>query len=457
MRALAPDRVRRLSAFRLKRTGLALAALFLLALGLRLAWIAYADPSPRDGRFDDSLWYDVSAQTIAHGQGYIFFDGAPTAIWPVGYPAFLAAVYRVTDDSVLSAKVANAFLGALTVVGVYFLGRLVIGPRAGWAAALILTFFPNQVFFSTLVMSEILSAFLLLLVLLAVAYLTLNRERARWWGAAIVGVLIGLTAMVRGEFMLFFLVPLLPWRLVLGSWRRALGYLGVAFVAMALVLTPWTARNTDRLGYPVVGATGAIANFLAGHWSGADGAATFGAERSILEQYKELPNPAHEVAVYKAEIRKGVAWAVRHPWDEVTLVPRKLYHLYRADDPAMLWTQNHPVLGEEQVDWFGTIANGYYYVVGGWILLSLPIWWSLRDPRRLLLIMSLAYFSFIFGVVFVGDLRYHFALVPVGTVLASPALVVVWEHVRRGKETAVDDAGRPASGLVESALGGGGE
>jgi len=238
VRALAPDRVRRLSAFRLKRTGLALAALFLLALGLRLAWIAYADPSPRDGRFDDSLWYDVSAQTIAHGQGYIFFDGAPTAIWPVGYPAFLAAVYRVTDDSVLSAKVANAFLGALTVVGVYFLGRLVIGPRAGWAAALILTFFPNQVFFSTLVMSEILSAFLLLLVLLAVAYLTLNRERARWWGAAIVGVLIGLTAMVRGEFMLFFLVPLLPWRLVLGSWRRALGYLGVAFVAMALVLTP---------------------------------------------------------------------------------------------------------------------------------------------------------------------------------------------------------------------------
>ena len=163
------------------------------------------------------------------------------------------------------------------------------------------------------------------------------------------------------------------------------------------------------------------------------------------------------MAVYKAEIRKAVGWAVRHPWDEVTLVPRKLYHLYRADDPAMLWTQNHPVLGEEQVDWFGTIANGYYYVVGGWILLSLPVWWSLRDPRRLLLIMTLAYFSFIFGVVFVGDLRYHFALVPAGVVLASPALVVVWEHVRRRKVAPVDEAGRPSSGLIESALGGGGE
>ena len=60
---------RRLSATigRLPWGKLALVALFLLALGLRLAWIAYADPSPRDGRFDDSSWYDVTAQTIADG------------------------------------------------------------------------------------------------------------------------------------------------------------------------------------------------------------------------------------------------------------------------------------------------------------------------------------------------------------------------------------------------------
>jgi len=420
---------------------LALVALFLLALGLRLAWIAYADPSPRDGRFDDSSWYDVTAQTIADGRGYIFFDGAPTAAWPVGYPAFLAALYKVTDDNVLSAKVANAFLGALTVLGVYALGALVFGSRAGWAAALVMTFFPNQVFFATLVMSETLSAFLLLSALLAVLYLTLDEKHRRWWGAAVAGGLIGLTAMVRGEFLLFFLVPLLPWRLVLGSWRRTLGYAGIAFAAMVLVLTPWTVRNADRLGYPVVGSTGAVANFLAGHWSGADGAATFGAELPILEEYGDLPNPEREVAVYRAEIRKAVAWAVRHPWEEITLVPRKLYHLYRADDPAMLWTQNRPVLDQEEVDWFGTIANGYYYVVGGWVLLSLPAWWRLRDPRRLLLILTVLYFSLIFGVVFIGDLRYHFALVPTAVVLASPALVALRESVRRREEAGVERSG----------------
>ena len=434
------------TALRPTRGRLGLAVLFLLALAPRLVAITFIDCSPRDGRFDDTFWYDSRARILANGQGYVFFDGAPTAAWPVGYPAFLAAIYRVTDDSLLSAKMASVFLGALTVLGVYVLGARVFGPPAGWAAALVLAFFPNQILFTALVMSEILSAFLLLLVLLAVVYWTLNRERSRWWGVAVVGLLIGLTAMVRGEFLLFFLVPLLPWRLVLGSWRRALGYTGVAFVSMGLVLTPWTVRNAVRLGYPVVVSTGAVGNLLAGHWSGADGAGTFTPGNSIQEQYVHLTNPEREIAMYKAHIRKAVAWAVRHPWEEITLVPRKLYHLYGGDSAGLQWILSRPVMGKETVDFFTTVSNGYYYVVGGWILLSLPAWWCLREPRRLLLMLTVLYFSFIFGVVFVGDLRYHFALVPAAVVLASPALVVVWEHVMRREEAPAEEAGRPPPG-----------
>jgi hypothetical protein len=98
------------------------------------------------------------------------------------------------------------------------------------------------------------------------------------------------------------------------------------------------------------------------------------------------------------------------------------------------------------VDWFTTVSNGYYYAVGGWILLSLPAWWHLRDPKRLLLILTVLYFSLIFGMAFVGDPRYHFALVPAAVVLASPALVVVWERMRRRGELPVEEAGRPPTG-----------
>lgn len=426
-----------------RRTVLGLAALFLVALALRLAWIAHMDPSPRDGGFDDTYWYDTRAQMIADGEGYKWFDGAPTAAWPVGYPAFLAALYRVTDDSVLAAKLANAFLGAATVLGVYALGRRVLGERAGWTAAIIIAFFPNQVFFATLVMSEILSTVLLLGALLAVLYVTLNGDRSRWWGAAAAGVLIGLAALVRGEFLLFFLVPLLPWRLALGSWRRALGYTGIAFVAMALVLTPWTVRNAVRLGSPILVSTGGVANLLAGHFAGADGTGTFAAGMPIQEQYKHLPNPEREVVVYRAHVRKAVAWAVRNPWGEITLIPRKLYYLYGTDAPALLWIQNQIVMDEEELDWLTTLSNGYYYIVGGWVLLSVPAWWSLRDPKRLLLITTLLYFSLIFGFVFIGCPRYHFALIPAAVVLASPAPIAVWEHVRRGKTRPGGETGQP--------------
>ena len=51
---------------------------FLLALSLRLAWIANVDPSPTDGRFDDSTWYHYSAVSIMEGRGYtLWFRGPP--------------------------------------------------------------------------------------------------------------------------------------------------------------------------------------------------------------------------------------------------------------------------------------------------------------------------------------------------------------------------------------------
>ena len=411
-------------------TTVGLVVIFSAAFAIRATWIHFFDPSPRDGRFDDSMWYDFSARNIAGGAGYVYFDGKPTAAWPVGYPAFVAALYKVTDERVLAPKMANAVLGGLTAVGVFFLGAAVFGRRAGWAAGGLTAFMPNQVFFSTLVMSEVLSAFLLLSALLVLVYFTLDRKRVRWPAVAVAGGLLGLLTMVRGEFLLLFLVPTLAWRVAFGQWRRALACTAVAALAMALVLTPWTVRNLVRMDYPIVVSTGAVANLLAAHWDGADGGGTFEAGNPIVEQYKHLPNPEREVVTYKAHIRKAVAWAVRHPWDELRLIPRRLYHMYRSDDSAVQWMQVKPILDKQEFDRYQTFSNGYYYMLAGWSILGAAAWWNLRDPRRLLLILVGLYFTFMFGVVFVGDPRYHFALMPVAAVLAAPAVVAVWDYLR---------------------------
>ena len=49
-----------------------LIAIFVLALVVRLGYVAYVHPNPRDGRYDDSLWYETAARHIAAGDGYVF-------------------------------------------------------------------------------------------------------------------------------------------------------------------------------------------------------------------------------------------------------------------------------------------------------------------------------------------------------------------------------------------------
>src|SRR3989304_8083355 len=121
-----------------------------LAVGLRIAWVLYADVGPTDGRFDDTSWYHFSGHNIALGRGYINpFFGGPTAMWPPGYPAVLAALYFFLGPNVLAAKLLNVALGAATCLAVYEIGARAFNRRTGLGAALILAVLPGRVLFTT--------------------------------------------------------------------------------------------------------------------------------------------------------------------------------------------------------------------------------------------------------------------------------------------------------------------
>ena len=94
------------------------------SLVARVVAVAYVHPDPRDGRYDDSVWYDTSARHLAAGDGYVFDPNAwktadgtpiypdeyalsPTALWPPGYPITLAAIYKLTGDSLNAARLFN--------------------------------------------------------------------------------------------------------------------------------------------------------------------------------------------------------------------------------------------------------------------------------------------------------------------------------------------------------------
>src|SRR5918912_985991 len=94
----APSPARGAESPRRERT--VLVALLVLAAALRIAWSLYAARTPQGE--SDPHTYLTAARGIAAGHGYLSFDGSPTAYFPIGYTAFLAAIVWVVDHTPLS-------------------------------------------------------------------------------------------------------------------------------------------------------------------------------------------------------------------------------------------------------------------------------------------------------------------------------------------------------------------
>lgn len=211
-----------------------------VALAVRLAVVAWA--APRFPPAADGKYYHLLATRLSQGLGYTWQwpDGVvtPAAHYPVGYPALLSLLYRVTGPSSSWAMVLGAALGALSASLAVVLTRG-WGRKASLASGLAVAVHPALVPYAAALMTEGIAAALLLL---AAATIVEERVRRPWlrWGLA--GIVMGIATLVRPQCIA--LAPVLG---VLaasgGGWtRRVACGAFVAFVALVVVL-PWTARN----------------------------------------------------------------------------------------------------------------------------------------------------------------------------------------------------------------------
>ncbi len=243
-------------------------AVFAIALLARALWAAYANASPLDGRFDDSVFYHFAGANLAQGNGYLSaWTGDTTALMPPGYPFFLAGLYRAFGPDPAVAEAANVVLGALTSVLALALATALFGARAGLLTGLVLAVFPGQVLFVPALMSEVLFTFLLLSALLLAVVLT----RTGWQKvplAAAVGAVSGAAALVRGEGMLVILMVAPFWAFALADGRRALRLAAVALATALLVVLPWSVRNYLVLEEPVFISSNIGGNLYMGRFAG---------------------------------------------------------------------------------------------------------------------------------------------------------------------------------------------
>ena len=406
-----------------------LVLIILLALVLRLAWSFYADTDPRNvWRYDMTL-YDYEASQLANGAGYVDYWGLPSAHWPPGYPMALAPLYFLFDDNPVAARMLNAVLGSATVALLYLLGSRLFDRRVGLTAALLLALFPNQVFFSSLTLTEILFTTLLVLILLLTVYLMLGQRAPPLWQVGLTGALIGYASLVRGEGLLLvaFILPalLIRWR----SWRRVLTYAAVLLVGMAIIIAPWTVRNVVRMKSPILLSTSGTEALWVGHHAGANGRIS---QFDVGVRYATLPNPEREVKINDVALDEALAFIRHHPVEDLKLIPSKLFALYKDDGSSMHWIQlTEFTIPPRAGAFFGALASVYYWAALLVAAVGARAWFSLHEPGKALLVGAVVYWTLVFGVVFFGENRFHFPIIPILSLWAAASLVTIGDLLRK--------------------------
>jgi len=198
-------------------------AIFIVALGVRLAYLYDSSDSPTFRTpIVDAKNYDNLARLLSP---HIFADGPADEklsladqlllFWqPFLYPYTLGALYRIAElrgqDPLLFAKVVQLVVGALTCVLVYALGRRLFGRGTGVIAALMTAFCGPLIYYEADLVAAGWAAFWsAALVLLAVKAGRDGSIVAAW----LAGAGGGLAVLMRPTF-LPFLVALLAWLIV---------------------------------------------------------------------------------------------------------------------------------------------------------------------------------------------------------------------------------------------------
>lgn len=241
------------------------AALFLLALALRLTYLAESRESVFFRALGlDAKYYDDEALRILDGT----LPPEPFFMGPL-YAYFLALVYKVAGHSYGVVRVLQAVMGAATALAAARIGWLLAGRTVGLLAGLLVAIYPPLIFYSGSILYPTLAA---LLDTGAVLFLLEHERSGRRRDLLIAGLSLGASAV--GQATVLAVVPgVLAWLWFLD--RRDLGRAArraMPFVlGLAIPIAPVTARNLLVGGEPVLLTTNGGLNFYIGNGPEATG------------------------------------------------------------------------------------------------------------------------------------------------------------------------------------------
>jgi 4-amino-4-deoxy-L-arabinose transferase-like glycosyltransferase len=383
-----------------KRTLIALGVIALLGLVVR----AYVVVDPVENPGDDSRAYYALSKALYTEQSFGGPEFEDSSDWSPGAPFLYAAAFYATGGAREgTARIVEALLGVATILVVFALGRRLGGrPHGRWVglfAAFAVAVYPPFIHSVGVVMSE--PPAMLTLPAAVLAFLWAS-ERERTWSWLLPGLLFGLTAMFRPEYLFVgaAFVVLAGLRGVLGTgrdhrrdWRQGLAGAAVLLLALLLPIIPWTVRNLVVLDKVVPVSTGGGKALYVGTYLPGDGEYQR-VKADLVQRYlgRDLdPGSAELDAVNPTELFDRVA-EEEHPElprdEALGKVGKENFEKYLDEDPGgylamtarkvvRMWSSG---VGEAMSSTPGRVVQVLLVLLGlaGFVLLGLRRrWWEL--------------------------------------------------------------------------------
>jgi len=239
-----------------------LCIIFLAALIPRILYVVQIQNPP----FSDMADYDRCAMNFLLGDGLVQSQDYKAYRTP-GYPLLLAMIYLIADHNVLTVRLVQSVIGALTAVLTALLARKAfarVRRRDLWAflSGMVLALSDESVFFCGQLLTETLFTFLFVIWLLLVLKMLSKPGAGSCAGlAALHGVLI----LVRP--VAWFFVPVVWWLFLQHRPKLAKAWktCGLYGLIVAAVIAPWTLRNYKVTGHFIPTSTNDGVNFYIGH------------------------------------------------------------------------------------------------------------------------------------------------------------------------------------------------
>lgn len=392
----------------------------LLGIAARLAVVLLVPVEP----VSDAAWYFNRAREIANGNGYQE-AGYPTAFWPIGYPALLSSIYWILGPSVVAGQLLNVACWTLCLLLLYGTTRRITGSLAAANIAVLLySLHLNSLAYSALLLTEcVYTALLVGCAWCIVAF--------RGWPRTIsCGVILGLLTLVKAQTWLFgsclaFVVAAIDRDK--SRRTRALQAAAVVIAMFSLVL-PWSARNYRVLGeFVLVSTNGGIAFAVGNHPN------SNGSDAWLTNPFREEigQSVADQLGVDRRAKELTWRWIRANPGAFASLIPKKLYWAFLPDGEGEWGFQ----AGYKAYDTHRSVirsirwTNQVYYLALLVATLAAALWlfkrWKTLSPSAKYFLAFAGTYLLVLTVqtiIFNGQSRYHFPLVPVMTVLCAAAI-----------------------------------